>query len=92
MRFALTAVAIVAAFVSGTDATSSRPTSPIVQLGYGAYEGTKLRNGVDQFLGMRYAAPPLGDLRWREPEPPQKHSAIQHADTVCLQTSFIDVN
>ncbi|KAJ6785517.1 hypothetical protein PWT90_03808 [Aphanocladium album] len=90
MKFPLTAVPIVAGFVLGTDATSSGLTSPIVQLSYGAYEGIRLWNGVDQFLGMRYAAPPLGGLRWRAPQPPKKHSALQHADTFgdyCIGTA-----
>jgi para-nitrobenzyl esterase len=26
--------------------------------------------GMRSFRGLRYAAPPLGDLRWRDPEPP----------------------
>src|SRR5215831_1869631 len=26
--------------------------------------------GMRAFRGLRYAAPPLGDLRWRDPEPP----------------------
>lgn len=31
---------------------------PLVDLGYAQYEGTTLNTGVNQFLGMRYAAPP----------------------------------
>src|SRR5580693_8487275 len=27
-------------------------------------------NGVDEWLGIPYAAPPLGALRWQAPQPP----------------------
>ncbi|KAJ7766182.1 carboxylesterase estA [Mycena metata] len=44
--------------------------SPQVELDYATYVGTSLAAGVDQFLGMRFAAPPLGDRRWRAPADP----------------------
>ncbi|KAK5654972.1 hypothetical protein OQA88_6730 [Cercophora sp. LCS_1] len=43
---------------------------PRVDLNYTTYEGIALQNGVSAFLGMRYAAPPVGDLRWRAPVEP----------------------
>lgn len=48
------------------------PKGPRVKLEYATYVGKSLQNGVDQFLGMRYAAAPVGDLRWRAPAPPEK--------------------
>ena len=45
---------------------------PRVRLDYATYEGKALDNGVDQFVGMRYAAPPTGDLRWRAPALPEQ--------------------
>ncbi|KAH8831367.1 Alpha/Beta hydrolase protein [Flagelloscypha sp. PMI_526] len=44
--------------------------SSTVDLGYAKYVGTPLEAGVTQFLGMRYAAPPLADRRWRAPVDP----------------------
>ncbi|KAJ7625145.1 Alpha/Beta hydrolase protein [Mycena rosella] len=44
--------------------------SPQVKLDYATYVGTSLAAGVNQFLGMRFAAPPLGNRRWRAPEDP----------------------
>ncbi|WP_267289146.1 carboxylesterase/lipase family protein [Mycobacterium hackensackense] len=39
--------------------------------GYGPVRGTD--DGiVRQWLGIRYAAPPVGELRWRAPQPPQR--------------------
>ncbi|KAE8452347.1 hypothetical protein EG329_001047 [Mollisiaceae sp. DMI_Dod_QoI] len=58
-----------------------------VDLSYSKYEGTALPNGVSQWLGIRYAAPPLGPLRFAAPSPPVYEPAVQKADkhgTLCL--------
>jgi acetylcholinesterase len=43
--------------------------STTVDLGYSQYQGYTAE-GVNQWLGIRFAAPPTGDLRWRAPQPP----------------------
>ncbi|GJJ10746.1 hypothetical protein Clacol_004973 [Clathrus columnatus] len=53
--------------------------NPTVDLGYTIYEGTAQSNGQNQFLGIRYAAPPLGDLRFRAPQPPLTTTGVQPA-------------
>ncbi|OBT46873.1 hypothetical protein VE00_01912 [Pseudogymnoascus sp. WSF 3629] len=61
--------------------------APVVDLGYSQYEGTTLSSGVNQYLGMRFAAPPLGNLRFRAPQEPAATTGIQEAKTlrtVCL--------
>src|SRR6476660_7947552 len=35
-----------------------------------------VKNGVNQFLGIPYAAPPTGDLRWKPPAPPAHHALL----------------
>ncbi|KAK0733863.1 Alpha/Beta hydrolase protein [Lasiosphaeria miniovina] len=60
---------------------------PVVDLNYSAYEGLRLPNGVNAFLGLRYAAPPLGQLRWRAPAEPPRTQQLQQAkqfQPVCL--------
>lgn len=56
---------------------------PLVDLGYTQYQGTALSNGVSQWLGMRFAAPPTGDLRFSAPADPSSNDTVQTADTVC---------
>jgi hypothetical protein len=56
--------------------------NPIVDLGYAQYEGTALDVGVNQFLGIRYASPPLGNLRFRAPEDPVVTHGVQDAKEV----------
>lgn len=57
-------------------------TGPVIDLGYAKYEGIALTNGVNQYLSMRYAAAPLGDLRFRAPAPPELVSGVQEAKEV----------
>ncbi|KAI9037468.1 alpha/beta-hydrolase [Aspergillus affinis] len=55
--------------------------SPVVDLGYSTYRGVRLSAGIEQYVGMRFAAPPLGELRFRAPRDPVQESSIQNAFT-----------
>ena len=55
---------------------------PLVDVGNTKYLGTALPNGISQWLGIRYAAPPLGDLRFRAPVDPPVNDTIQAANAV----------
>ena len=46
-----------------------RAGGPVVGLDYATFEGVST-GGVDKFLGIPYAQPPVGDLRFRRPRPP----------------------
>lgn len=58
----------------GTSAPASVP--PIVQTGQGPVSG-KLISGVRAYLGIPYAAPPVGELRWQPPQPPARWSGTR---------------
>ncbi len=45
----------------------------------GTVRGSVVRPGTRQFLGIPYAAPPVGDLRWRDPRPVATWSGIRDA-------------
>ncbi|EAT91291.1 carboxylic ester hydrolase [Parastagonospora nodorum] len=48
--------------------------TPTVDLGYGVYSGSyDATNNINAFKGVRYAAPPLGKLRWAAPQVPAKN-------------------
>jgi acetylcholinesterase len=81
----LSLVLQIVAFFSGSSAISileSQQPGPRVALGYATYEGITLANGVGQFLGMRYAAPPLGENRFRRPRDPLEETGIVPAKEV----------
>jgi hypothetical protein len=55
-----------------------------VDLGYAKYQGYNANNGVSQWWGIRYAAPPVGDLRFKAPQDPLPNSTLQQANAVSL--------
>lgn len=69
--------------------TSSNGTSPsgnnvnlMVDLGYSSYKGFSVSNGVNQWLGIRYGAAPVGNLRFRAPQDPPTDNKLYKANTV----------
>ena len=42
--------------------------TPIVKTNAGLVSGTE-KNGIQIFKGIPFAAPPVGDLRWKAPQP-----------------------
>ena len=46
----------------------------------GKIHGKTINDGkVKAFLGLPYAAPPVGDLRWKAPEPPARWKGARDA-------------
>ncbi|ETS87996.1 hypothetical protein PFICI_01824 [Pestalotiopsis fici W106-1] len=72
--------------------TPSDQSTARVNLGYAQYQGHLLGSGIAQYLGMRYAQKPTGDLRWRAPIEPEQIRGDQearHFGKVCLGISTI---
>jgi len=72
-----------------TAGSSSRApvTGPVVHVSSGQIRGT-LRGSTAVFLGIPYAAPPVGVLRWREPQPPASWTGVRDATkpgSACVQ-------
>jgi hypothetical protein len=71
------------------------PTSslPIVDLGYVHQQATEYNatSGLHIYKNIRYSRPPLGNLRFRKPEPPLQEPAgsisdgSQYPTTICSQ-------
>src|SRR4051795_392462 len=60
-------------------ATASQPAAPRAHIVTGDLIGVTA-NGADAFKGIPYASPPIGDLRWRAPQPPQPWSTPRGAE------------
>ena len=63
--------------------------SPVVKVEGGRLQGVASASpDVTVFRGVPYAAPPVGDLRWKRPQPVAKWKGVRVADTfanICLQ-------
>jgi len=52
--------------------------APVVYTDKGAVRGL-VKDGVDVYLGIPYAAPPVGNLRWRPPQPAHRWNGVRVA-------------
>jgi len=81
--FAVWAVSVAAATLgANAGGAVASPTSgganPIVRIDDGLVRGADVA-GVNSFLGLPYAAPPTGNLRWRAPQPAATWSGVRDA-------------
>lgn len=54
--------------------------SPIIDLGYARYQGLiNASTGVASYLSIRFAQPPVQELRWRAPQAPNPSPGVQNA-------------
>ena len=60
---------------------SAAPEPTIVKIDAGSIRGVTAR-GVISFKGIPYAAPPVGNLRWRAPQPAKRWRGMRDADQV----------
>src|SRR5690348_1421267 len=75
------AAAVLGASAGGAVASSaSGSTDPIVRIDGGLVRGADAA-GVNSFLGLPYAAPPTGNLRWRPPQPAAAWTGVRDATT-----------
>jgi para-nitrobenzyl esterase len=89
----LQALALLALFLLHSTPLFAGPVSTA----QGQVEGSSARReGVTAWLGLPYAAPPVGAARWQPPAPPSPWDGVRTADAFgprCMQTNpFADMN
>jgi para-nitrobenzyl esterase len=57
---------------------AAQPTPPVVGVESGQLQGV-VDDGVVSFKGIPFAAPPVGDLRWRPPQPAARWTGVRQA-------------
>jgi para-nitrobenzyl esterase len=78
---------ILALATAGASATTAAQT--VVKVDAGAVRGID-GTAVDRFLGIPYAQAPVGELRWRDPQPVHKWDAVRDASkagAACYQAA-----
>jgi para-nitrobenzyl esterase len=71
--FALPAIILCMALPGVAQISSAKVTGGVV-------EGV-VKDGIASFKGIPFAAPPVGDLRWRPPQPVKPWQGVKKADT-----------
>jgi para-nitrobenzyl esterase len=74
----------------GHDHDRDKGGGPVVNTTDGPVKGF-VKDGVKTFLGIPYAAPPVGDLRWRPPQPPKHHGLLDATEfgNTCPQVTTL---
>lgn len=61
-------------------ATTLWAQAPVLTVEGGQIEGVVDAEGVAVYKGIPYAAPPVGDLRWKQPQPVQPWQGVRKCD------------
>ncbi|KAI0379027.1 Alpha/Beta hydrolase protein [Hypomontagnella monticulosa] len=77
--------------ISDGEKFQARDALPIIYLPYASYRAASYSsaNDIYTFKNIRYAAPPVGDLRWAKPAAPLEESGIQDGSVghSCVQSA-----
>ena len=90
-KFAIRVIAVLAVVLSGVGSLGAQVQ---VRTGTGVVAGTKSVDGkVVIFKGMPFAAPPVGELRWKEPRPVAPWKGVRKATEFgarCMQARIFE--
>ncbi|MEU8140109.1 carboxylesterase/lipase family protein [Streptodolium elevatio] len=93
---AAVALGVLVALTTAGPAAAGRGGSPapVVATSSGTVRG-QVHDGAEEFLGIPYAAPPVGDRRFRAPRPHARWSGVREATTqgpACVQFAAFGID
>lgn len=83
MKHSFVSAVLIAAALLGAGAATARP----VPIESGSIQGVR-SGALVTYKGVPYAAAPVGNLRWREPQPLKPWTGVRRADAfapICMQ-------
>jgi para-nitrobenzyl esterase len=89
-RAILIAAAVAAAAVTPAAPAAAAKAGPVIAIDTGKLAGA-VEHGVASWKGIPFAAPPVGALRWRAPQPAAAWSGVRQATEYghdCMQLPF----
>jgi para-nitrobenzyl esterase len=73
-------LAVAASLLTPACLIFAAPPQPIIKTAQGKVAGKWIMDGAQKaFLGLPYAAPPVGPLRWKAPQPPSPWTGVRDA-------------
>jgi para-nitrobenzyl esterase len=84
------AIGLLSAAIAASTLTTSAAISDPVKTKNGLISGVTLPSGVRAFKGIPFAAPPLGENRWKLPQPAPNWDGVRKAEqfaSPCVQPS-----
>lgn len=81
-------IAFIAAAIVTVSPLSAKENAGLVRVTGGEVLGKKLANGITAYLGIPFAAPPIGEFRWKPPQPVSSWSGVKEVVTAppaCMQ-------
>jgi para-nitrobenzyl esterase len=90
MAFGAVCVSLVV--VVQSSGSQDAPKAPVVEIDSGQIAGEPLDGDMVAFRGIPYAAPPVGPLRWRPPQPVEPWDGVRDATEfgpACMQFEFM---
>jgi para-nitrobenzyl esterase len=88
--FAISALILGSAAARVSTAKNSGTSSTVVKIEAGKVRGV-VSGGLEIFKGVPYAAPPVGNLRWRPPQPVKRWKGVRAATDLapdCMQRPY----